>query len=234
MANWITHSRIADALLALGLPLDPRGFHVGSVAPDCNIPNEDWTAFIPSREATHWMTGKSKCSADFEGFYGQNIAGKFFSSGEEYAFLLGYYAHLITDAAYQAFVRDEARIARMFRRLKENGELFPQITGMPETFDTVKSVFGKRRVFGDIAAMEAEYLRRNPDSGYLKWLCGLSGFPDYLPEFPEGAIVQKAAVMAVLPKEAPFSEPVFFSREEYEDFVERTRRLILEKLREKL
>lgn len=234
MANWITHSRIADELLSTGLPLDPRGFHVGSIAPDCNIPNQDWTSFTPSREVTHWMTGKSKCSADHEGFFAQHIAGRSVRSGEEYAFLLGYYAHLITDAAYQSFVRDENRIKRMFCRLKERDGLFREISGMPETFDTVKAVFGKRRIFGDIAALEDEYLRQNPDSGYLKWLCSLESFPDYLPEFPAGAITYKVAVMTEPPKQAPAPEAVFFSRSEYGDFIRRTQMLVRKKLAEKL
>lgn len=235
MANWITHSRIADELLKAGLSLDSRGFHVGSVAPDCNIPNVDWTSFTPSREVTHWMTGESKTSADFEGFYRRYIDGRSFPNEEEYAFLLGYYVHLITDAAYQRFVRDETRVRQMFRRLRANGELSAQITGMPETIDTVKSVFGKRRLFADIATMEAVYLRENPNSGYLKWICPLKEFPDYLSEFPKGAIPKKVAVMTVIPGgQTAGDELIFFSEEEYTHFLSDTIALALEKLRTKI
>lgn len=55
MATWGTHLRIADTLFDMGLKLDEVGFCVGSIGPDCNIENEDWSAFIPSREVTHWI-----------------------------------------------------------------------------------------------------------------------------------------------------------------------------------
>ena len=69
MANWIAHMMIADALMDMGLEVDKTGFCVGNIAPDCNVENEDWTEFTPSREVTHWMTGSEKDSADYEGFY---------------------------------------------------------------------------------------------------------------------------------------------------------------------
>ena len=67
MASWIAHQMIADALLARLPSLDRRGFCVGSVAPDCNVPNGDGT-FTPAREITHCMTGPGKETANFEAF----------------------------------------------------------------------------------------------------------------------------------------------------------------------
>ena len=55
MATWITHLMIADGVLERIPNLDRHGFCVGNIAPDCNVENEDWTAFTPSREVTHWM-----------------------------------------------------------------------------------------------------------------------------------------------------------------------------------
>ena len=66
MANWITHTILAERLLAQGLDLDETGFVVGNIAPDCNQENEDWTIFTPPRDITHWMTGESKLSADHQ------------------------------------------------------------------------------------------------------------------------------------------------------------------------
>lgn len=73
MANWITHTILADRLLARGLPLDEKAFCIGSIAPDCNVENTDWSSFTPTRETTHWMTGNSKSSADFNGFWENHI-----------------------------------------------------------------------------------------------------------------------------------------------------------------
>ncbi|MBQ8497861.1 MAG: hypothetical protein IJ489_10475 [Clostridia bacterium] len=68
MANWITHTIIADLLFERYSDLDERSFCVGNIAPDCNIPNADWTSFVPSREVTHFMDGKDKLSARYDIF----------------------------------------------------------------------------------------------------------------------------------------------------------------------
>ena len=49
MATWVTHLMIADSVLARFPALDRRGFCVGSIAPDCNAENEDWTAVSAER-----------------------------------------------------------------------------------------------------------------------------------------------------------------------------------------
>lgn len=66
MATWITHLMVADSVLQKLPWLDRRGFCVGNIAPDCNVENEDWTAFTPSREITHWMSGDKKIGSDAE------------------------------------------------------------------------------------------------------------------------------------------------------------------------
>ena len=83
MATWISHMMIVDNLLKRGLNLDKVGFCVGNVAPDCNVENEDWTEFTPPRKVTHWMTGRSKLTADYEGFYDEYIKDKTFTSKEK-------------------------------------------------------------------------------------------------------------------------------------------------------
>lgn len=66
MATWITHLMVADSVLQKLPWLDRRGFCVGNIAPDCNVENEDWTAFTPSREITHRMSGDKKIGSDAE------------------------------------------------------------------------------------------------------------------------------------------------------------------------
>ena len=51
---------VADKMVNLFPQLDQRGFCVGNVTPDYNVENEDWSAFILSREETHWMSGARK------------------------------------------------------------------------------------------------------------------------------------------------------------------------------
>ena len=120
MATWVTHIMIADQIMKEAGGLDRHGFYVGNIAPDCNMENEDWTSFTPSREVTHWMRGEDKTISDGDLFYEEYIRKRKdeIRSEEQYAFLLGYYAHLITDAAFQKFVRDENRVKAVWRRIK--------------------------------------------------------------------------------------------------------------------
>lgn len=224
MANWITHCTITDMVFSHWKELDERGFCVGSIAPDCNLENDDWTVFIPPREVTHFMTGGSKLSADFAGFYDRYIRGKTFQSEEHRSFLLGYCAHLITDAAYQAFIRNEERVPNCYARLRAAPELLRQIEGQPETFDTLKKVFGKRRIFRDIVILEHEYVLSHPEGCYERVLRKTEQFPDYLDFFPSGAVPRKIRVMAYPVEPLPEQDTphYFFAREEYEAFLNET------------
>ena len=89
MANWITHTFLAETLLMQGLPLDKRGFCIGNIAPDCNVENADWSVFTPPREVTHWMTGTSKLTSDYEGFYRKYIDKNQLQCAEEFSFFWG-------------------------------------------------------------------------------------------------------------------------------------------------
>lgn len=232
MATWITHMMIAD-MVQQDLQLDPVGFCVGNVAPDCNVENEDWTAFTPPREVTHWMNGSSKLSADIEGFYSKYIQGKRFTSREHEAFLWGYYSHLITDMEFQRFVRDEPRVQRSFDRIMANPTMRDKLCGLPRTFDTLKQVFGKNRIFRDVAIVEKAYLEMTPESGYHTVLCQIKQFPDYLDYFPAGAILRKIGLMTQLPKIDANEELMFFTKEEVQSFVNETGRLICRSIKDK-
>ena len=55
VAEWVSHLIVADKVLEKFPQLSRHEFCVGNIAPDCNIPNEDWTEFTPPRAVTHWM-----------------------------------------------------------------------------------------------------------------------------------------------------------------------------------
>lgn len=235
MANWITHVRISDNILEQGFNLDRRGLCIGSIAPDCNIESEDWKTFIPPREVTHWMHGENKLTVDYEGFFNQYIRGKEFISQEHYAFLIGYYCHLVTDVAYQKFIRDEKRVRASFERIKENSDLQRKVQGYPKNFDTLKMVFGRSNVFNDIRVQEAYYVTCNEQTLYNTILRKTEAFNDYLDYLPSGAIARKIKVMAYeASKITDISniEFYFFSREEYESFIMKTTDSVCELLRE--
>ena len=222
MATWITHLMIADGVLARFPKLDRRGFCVGNIAPDCNVENADWTAFTPSREVTHWMRGARKTASDCDAFCKEYIIDRWakIESLEERAFLLGYYSHLISDAAFQAMIRNVDRVKAAWSRLKRdrNAEC-----GMEENWDTFKMLVSKRDRMREIYAIEAKYLLEHPDSGYLTEILPLRSFPDYIDYLPKGAIVRKIGVMGYLPEaDDGFTSYISISREEYATFVSDT------------
>lgn len=233
MATWVTHLMIADSVLQHFPGLDRHGFCVGNIAPDCNVENEDWTAFTPSREVTHWMQGERKKASDCDAFYEEYIAKRRYLSAEEYAFLMGYYAHLITDAAFQKMVRDENRVKAAWKRIKGNENLRERSAGMEETWDNAKKLIPKRIWIGHIYSLEAEYLNTHPDSGYLTEILSLKKFPNYIDYLPKGAIVRKIGVMGYLPEiNESLDEWIAISREEYEAYIEDTIQTILKRFSE--
>ena len=222
MATWITHLMIADRVLEAIPELDRHGFCVGNIAPDCNVENEDWTQFVPSREITHWMASDRKVASDCDRFYGEYIASRKheIDTVQEKSFLLGYYAHLIADAEFQRYMRDSVRVASSWARIKEHPVLSDKAMGMPETWDSVKKLINRNERMRDIYTIEAEYLDEHPNSGYLTEILELKSFPDYIDYLPKGAIVRKIGVMGYLPKKELGSFPfVAMTREEYATFL---------------
>lgn len=234
MATWISHMMIVDNLLKRDLNLDEIGFCVGNIAPDCNVESEDWTEFTPPRKVTHWMTGRSKLTADYEGFYDKYIRNKTFTSKEHYAFFMGYYAHLITDVRFQAMVRNEERVKKCFERIKQRPKLQEKIEGYPENFDTLKHVFEKERIFYDVTVHEVNYLKKNPESVYNTVLRKVNDFPDYMDILPKGAITRKIKIMAYEPGDEHLNNFIFFDEKEYEDFIVETSEFIYEMIQEKM
>ena len=236
MATWITHLMIADGVLERSPNLDRHGFCVGNIAPDCNVENEDWTAFTPSREVTHWMQGERKKASDCDAFCDEYILKRKdkIKSAEEYAFLLGYYSHLITDAAFQVMIRDEDRVREVWMRIKADEELSAAGTGMDETWDSVKRLIPKKDRISEIYAMEAEYLNNYPNSGYLTEIIPLKSFPDYIDYLPQGSIVRKICVMGYLPDlDKSINKFITMSKDEYANFVEDTIQLVVKQFAEK-
>lgn len=230
MATWVTHLMVADGVLHQIPALDRRSFCVGNIAPDCNVENEDWTVFTPSREVTHWMSADRKVAADCDRFYLEYIEKRKreISTAQELSFLLGYYAHLITDAEFQRYIRDAERVAASWKRIKAHPILSKQAINMAETWDSVKKLINGQERMKDIYTMEAEYLAEHPDSGYLTQIIKLQSFPDYIAYLPKGAIVRKIGVMGYLPRKELGSYPfIAMTREEYAAFLNRAIKLVV-------
>ncbi len=235
MAEWVTHLWVADEVLKQLPKLDRHGFCVGNIAPDCNLFNEAGTAFVPSREVTHWMNGRRKTADDCKEFYDKYVLERKngIKTREEMSFLLGYYAHLITDAELQRTIRDPERVAASWKRIKDVPELREKAVGLSEDWDAVKSLFPREDRMKDFFCIEREYLDAHPDSGWYTEIRGLEYFPDYIDYLPEQAIPQKIKMMYYEPSGETSGYPFLaFSREEYSRFVENSIRLVTEAIRE--
>lgn len=236
MAEWVSHLIVADRVLEILPELSRHEFCVGNIAPDCNVPNEDWSEFTPSRAVTHWMQDKRKTASDCNRFYDEYIIARLdeIASKEELSFLLGYYSHLITDAELQRTIRDEKRVAEAWKRVKCFPDLCAKAEGMDETWDSFKKLFSNRNDrMKDFFVIEREYLDAHPNSGYFTEIRDLEEFPDYIDYLPEGAIPMKVKLMYYMPTlergQYPF---VGFSREEYNDFLEIVVRKVVTAIKE--
>lgn len=233
MATWVSHLMIADSVLHRFPQLDRHGFCVGNIAPDCNVENADWFDFTPSREVTHWMSGERKKASDCDRFYKEYIADRqeVIGTDEEYSFLLGYWSHLITDAEFQRFIRDEERVAAVWQRIMKHPVLSKKASGMAESWDSIKKLVDKDNRMKDIHAIEAGYLEQHPESGYFTEILGLKTFPRYIDYLPEGAIVRKIGVMGYIPEKETGKYPYMaMTKEEYRYFLDRAVGLVIEAL----
>lgn len=236
MAEWVSHLIVADRVLEQLPWLKRHEFCVGSIAPDCNIPNEDWSAFTPSREVTHWMDGNRKDAADSQRFCQQYIFDRLqeIRSEKELSFLFGYYAHLITDAEFQRTTRDAKRVAAAWQRAQNIPEIRLKAKGMEESWDNFKKLFPDRKErYCGLQSIEREYLDTHPESGFFTEIQGLESFPDYLDYLPQGAIPAKIKLMYCMPEPEKDNYPfVGFSREEYNDFLDRAAQLSVGAIKE--
>ena len=80
----------------------------------------------------------------------------------------------------------------------------------------------------DIYTIEAEYLEKNPNSGYLSDIIALKEFPDYIDYLPKGAIVRKIGAMGYLPNKQLGTYPfIAMTREEYDTFLDSATELVV-------
>ncbi len=168
MASWMVHLRIADKLLDKNPGLSPIEFIVGNIAPDSGVPNEDWSAFSPSTDISHFRTPQKKRDPDA-------FAAKYFTpeqqkgySEKQYSFYLGYLVHLMTDVLW---VRD------VYAPVKDK---FPkEFASDPNFLWTVKE---------DWYDLDFKYLRDHPGCRAFRVYLGAVGFRnDYMEEFSADA-----------------------------------------------
>ncbi len=124
-----------------------------------------------------------------------------YDSKEYYSFLLGYYAHLITDADFEWFVRETNRVKTAWNRIKIDERYKDKIDTQEETWDTFKRIVTAKEIYRERNTLEAEYLSNHPDyeCSYFTEILPLTDFPDYIDYLPKGCIARKIPVMQYTP-----------------------------------
>ena len=94
----MVHLRLADRLLDHLPDIDEAAFVMGNIAPDSGVPNADWTQFDPPKSVSHFKAYPDPVAAFRAEYFNDEIKKR--CTRREYAFFLGYDAHLLTDAAW--------------------------------------------------------------------------------------------------------------------------------------
>lgn len=127
MASWMIHLRIADTLLDRIPGLSPIEFIMGNMAPDSGVPNEDWTAFSPNTQTSHFRTdnGSGKKKIDLNAYLSQYFTTEHRKTYDEkqFSFYLGYYTHLLSDCLWSDRIADPAR-RKFAPEFSEKGKSF--------------------------------------------------------------------------------------------------------------
>lgn len=100
MASWMIHLRVADGLLDDLPDVDRTAFVMGNIAPDSGMPNEDWSAYSPPKDISHFKTkARDIAFYDIDRFLSEyySPAQRKAYSLRQHSFFLGYWAHLLTD-----------------------------------------------------------------------------------------------------------------------------------------
>lgn len=161
MATWIAHLRIADNLLKYGFELDKALFLLGSLAPDANLIGEQGDEYLSKKES-HFRDNDNG-HIQPEDFYSRYIHNKAHSS-EAYAFLLGYYAHLLADVEW---------IGNLWRPFKHS---YPELGERIEHEPDFAYQFKRLEWFGH----DFLYLHQYPDYASFQIIKTIENVPQFL------------------------------------------------------
>ena len=216
MATWGAHIRIAEQLLQRDDSLDPVHFLVGNVGPDCGVPNEDWSAFSPPKPVSHWMDEQGQIEPErFREAYLQyecddckwrDSLSEGDSDEKRRAFLLGYYAHLLTDIAWGRMYHEKKAKDPHYRPLREDKAFIWKIK--EDWYD-----------------LDHLYFRNYPNGLFHSVFLKIESFPDYLAYYPQGGIARQVRYIQQYysqPERNLDREYVYLTEDEMDRFVAET------------
>lgn len=169
VATWITHLRLAEHLINLGLSADADLFLVGSVAPDAGVPNADGSGFMPPKRITHWRTGDGV--TDAEAYYRRYLDVPK-QDKRARGFHIGYYLHLLADHAWGECIWQPKKRTPLYMKAMAN---------MTNAMQEIKN---------DWYGLDFLYLKAQPDSIFYRRFRYLDNVPDYLDYFAAGMLTE--------------------------------------------
>ncbi|MGM9634516.1 MAG: zinc dependent phospholipase C family protein [Candidatus Avispirillum sp.] len=172
MATWITHLRIAEAVMRRFPVLLEAEFALGNIAPDSGEAQTDGLSYMPPKSASHFLKDGR---ADFRLFlqkYGDRLRC---GGGSERSFYLGYMSHLISDALWSEQVYAPLKIK--YKAAVEK--------------DYAAFVWNVKRDWYDLDHL---FLKKNPDFLLYEVYSAENGIENtYMDEFSRGAFEKKRA-----------------------------------------
>ena len=168
METWITHLRVAEALLDALPGLDETAFALGNLGPDSGMPNDDWTEFDPPKLITHLEhPGDEDRTRDLE-FY-REFLQPLTIDDPRYSYRLGYFVHLVCDNLWSRWIGRTTRQAHMAEYLRRGRQLIKEIKW-------------------DWYDLDHRYLRDTPDSLFWRGVLPAPNPPVELPFLTERGV----------------------------------------------
>lgn len=211
MATWITHLRVADALLDR-LRVHTENFVAGNVAPDCGLPDGNgFYSYTPPKTVTHF-SDTFDSPIQCERFWKEHGAGE--TNPARLSFYLGYYAHLVTDIHWldTVYAGEKERFSDLYNR------------------DVIAF---RNAVRADWYALDLLFLAENPDFRAWRIFRGLGSFENtFLPYFqPDSIAIRTSEMTRHYSKPADSDYPfVYLTGPEMARFVSSAAELVLTKI----
>ena len=217
MASWVSHFRIAQALLEQGFDFHRQMFVMGNIAPDAGVWHEDKQSYVPNKIISHWYNDAGNMEP--ERFYKTYLSERP-TDDKTYGFLMGYYCHIFADLEW---------VLNIWRPKKETSLYAEQIEKDPNFAGEIKK---------DWFGLDFLYLQEHPDSIFYTDFVHIESVPDYLPNFPQGAFTNRAKDTKAFYLNEPdwdLDRPyIYLNREEWDTYVNETIKVISEALRDKV
>lgn len=223
MASWMIHLRVAQGIYEK-LSLEHKTeFVMGNIAPDSGVPTADGTGFVPDAEVSHFRAVDENGIKDV---HDDLFVARYFIkerrenyNEREYAFYLGYWAHLLTDKLWASKI--------VYGAKEKYFDLFEQ-----DNTDFWKKI---KRDWYDLDFL---YLKKHPKFEAFWIYEGIKEFKNsYLDFFAEDAFVQrKRFIMKFYHEgvEQVEERETYISPEELDAFVEYAVEKIIELINDEI